>query len=69
MSERERERKAAERERRDQHLSDIEDSLKTASVLIDKSRREVKRSQRLIRESDARQDAADAKIEDDAPRS
>jgi hypothetical protein len=47
----EHERKAAERAEREQHFKEIEASLARAVDLIVKSRREIERSERLLRES------------------
>ena len=43
-----RSRRAEQREARDQHLKDVEDSLDRASGLIEDSKREVQRSRDLL---------------------
>jgi len=52
-------RRAAQRARRDQHLRDVETSHKNAADLLAKSRGEVARSRRLVREADEARAARD----------
>jgi len=55
------ERKAANRAKRDQQISDIADALMHASTVIAGSQREVERSQQIRRDADTAQVAREAK--------
>jgi hypothetical protein len=59
----ERSRRAEQREARDQHLRDVEDSLDRASGLIEDSKREVQRSRDLL-DSQRQRNTADDREED-----